>query len=124
MAALLRYLIVGGTALVVHLTVLQVLLRAQACAPTLASAIGFVVACAFNYTLQRLWVFRSDRSHASALPRYVAITTFMLGANIVTFTGLTEVGSPPLIAQTLTTGCIFVLNFIANRFFTFRVVSP
>ena len=124
MAAFLRYVIVGASALAIHLFVLQALLLMQACAPWIASAIGFIVACAFNYTLQRLWVFQSERSHAIALPRYVAITTFMLGVNTVLFATLFGFGLPPLVAQTLTTGCIFVLNFFANRRFTFGVKHP
>jgi putative flippase GtrA len=119
MAAFLRYVVVGGSALALHLAVLRGLLWTRACAPWAASAIGFVIACAFNYTLQRLWVFRSDRSHAVALPRYIAITTVMLGVNTVLFATLFGFGVPPLVAQTITTGCVFVLNFFANSRFTF-----
>jgi putative flippase GtrA len=114
-----RYIVVGGGALGIHLIVLQALLMARACEPWMASAIGFIVACTFNYTLQRLWVFASDRPHTVALPRYVAITTFMLGVNTILFAMLFGLGLPPLVAQTITTGCVFVLNFFANRRFTF-----
>ena len=124
MGAFFRYVVVGGTALGLHLIVLQALLVTHACAPWIASAIGFIVACTFNYTLQRLWVFRSGRSHAAALPRYVAITTFMLGVNTVLFATLFGFGVPPLVGQTLTTGCVFVLNFFANRRCTFGVRHP
>jgi putative flippase GtrA len=119
MAAFLRYVVVGGSALGLHLAVLQTLLWADACSAWAASAVGFVVACVFNYSLQRLWVFQSDRSHAVALPRYIAITTVMLGVNTALFAMLFGFGFPPLAAQTVTTGCVFVLNFFSNRHFTF-----
>jgi putative flippase GtrA len=124
MAAFLRYVIVGVAALGIHLVVLRTLLLADACAPWVASAIGFILACAFNYTLQRLWVFRSGRSHAVALPRYAAITIVMLGANTSLFAMLFGLGLPPLMAQTATTGCVFILNFFANRRLTFGVKHP
>jgi putative flippase GtrA len=124
MVAFLRYVVVGGGALGLHLSILQALLFVEACAPWIASAIGFVLACIFNYTLQRLWVFQSDRSHAIALPRYAAITTVMLGVNTILFAMLFGFGLPPLLAQTLTTGCVFVLNFFVNRRFTFGVANP
>ena len=117
--AALRYVVVGGTALAIHLMVLQLLLRMHACAPWMASAFGFIVARLLNYTLQRLWVFRSDRSHATALPRYVAITGVMMAVNTAAFAMLFACGLPPLPAQTLTTGGVFVLNFFANCRFTF-----
>jgi putative flippase GtrA len=103
--------------------VLQGLLVSDACSPWQASAAGFVIACAFNYSLQRLWVFQSNRSQVAALPRYVAITTVMLGINTMLFTALSESGLPPLVAQTVTTGCVFVLNFFGNRYFTFGALA-
>nr|WP_294546094.1 GtrA family protein [uncultured Rhodopila sp.] len=118
MAAFLRYAIAGGLALALHLIVLQSLLSI-ACPALPASAIGFVLACALNYTLQKLWVFRSSRAHAVALPRYVGITTVMLGVNTLLFGLLHGLGLAPLAAQTATTGCVFVLNFLGNRRFTF-----
>ncbi len=119
MTTFLRYVMVGSAALGVHLVVLQALLLAKACPPWMASAIGFVVACVFNYLLQRLWVFRSSRSHMIALPVYAAITTIMLGVNTVLFALLLGFGLPPLVAQTATTACVFVLNFFGNRHITF-----
>jgi putative flippase GtrA len=119
MAAFVRYSIVGGLAFALHLALLQILLLRAACPAWAASAIGFVLACVFNYALQRLWVFRCGRSHAVAALRYVAITTVMLGVNMVLFGLLYRLGLEPVVAQTITTGCVFVLNFHGNRRFTF-----
>lgn len=119
MTAFLRYIVVGSAALGVHLVVLQALLLTEICPPWMASAIGFVIACVFNYLLQRLWVFRSSRSHMIALPVYAAITTVMLGVNTALFTLFLGLGLPPLVAQTATTACVFVLNFFGNRHITF-----
>ena len=114
-----RYVLVGGTALLLHLAVIHALLAAAACDAWLASAIGFVLACAFNYAMQHVWVFRSTRPHAATLPRYFAVTGLMLCVNTALFTALYRAEIPPLAAQILTTGGVFVLNFLANRRFTF-----
>jgi len=124
MAAFLRYGIVGGFAFGLHLALLQILLLSAACPAWAASAIGFVLACVFNYALQMLRVFRSGRSNVVAVPRYMAITTVMLGVNIVLFVMLNRLGLKPVVAQTITTGCVFVLNFHGNRRFTFGGHRP
>lgn len=117
-----RYIAVGGTALGLHLLVLQLLLLAGTQASS-ASATGFVMACVFNYSMQRLWVFRSARSHKAALPRYVGITTAMLMVNTALFTLLYQAGVPPLAAQCVTTACVFLLNYFANRHVTFGATA-
>jgi putative flippase GtrA len=119
MTTFLRYVVVGSAALSIHLLVLQALLLAKACPSWTASAVGFVVACVFNYLLQRLWVFQSGRSHLIALPAYAAITTIMLGVNTTLFALLVGLGLAPLVAQTATTACVFVLNFLGNRHIIF-----
>jgi putative flippase GtrA len=124
MTPFLRYLVVGSGALGVHLVILEVLLLAGTHPPWIASAIGFVVACVFNYLLQRLWVFRSSRSHAITLPVYIAVTTIMLGVNTVLFVLLLRLSLPPLVAQTATTACVFILNFFSNRCITFGQRAP
>ncbi|HQT79781.1 MAG TPA: GtrA family protein [Rhodopila sp.] len=101
----------------------QALIWGRVCVPWTGSAIGFVAACGLNYTLQKLWVFRSSRSHTVTLPRYVAITTVMLGVNTALFSGLLSLGLLPVPAQLVTTGCVFVLNYLGNSRITFAVRS-
>jgi putative flippase GtrA len=114
------YFVVGGAAFVLHVAVLEGLLAYGFQPAWLASAIGFVVACLANFTLQRLVVFRSRRSLHSAAWRYAAVTLAMLGVNTILFSFLNSLlGVPPLAAQTVTTGSVFVLNFVCNRHFTF-----
>jgi putative flippase GtrA len=122
MGSFTRYVAVGGTALGLHLVVLRMLLLEGAQASA-ASATGFAIACIFNYSMQRLWVFRSARSHSAALPRYVAITTTMLVVNTALFTLLYQAGLPPSAAQIATTGCVFLLNYFANRHVTFGATA-
>jgi putative flippase GtrA len=117
--AFARYALTGGIALLLHLTVLEALLLGPLRSPEAATSIGFVAACAFNYTLQRQWVFGGSRSAAATLPRYAAVTLATLMLNVVLFAILVRCRLPPPVAQTTASGCVFVMNFHANRRLTF-----
>jgi putative flippase GtrA len=43
----------------------------------------------------------------------------MMAVNVSVFATLTASGLLPVVAQTLTTGCMFILNFYGSRRFTF-----
>ena len=70
--ALLRFLLVGGTATAMQYAVLVALVRWAGVGPTLASCIGFVLSAVLNYALNRRFTFRSQARHAQALPRFAA----------------------------------------------------
>jgi len=119
-AAFVRYVVAGSLAFATHLAVLEALMRLAGTVPWLATTVGFVLACVVNYSLQHAWVFRSARPHLAAGPRYIAVTLVMLGVNAALFSLLHgRAGLPPALAQALTTGGVFVLNFLCNRRFTF-----
>jgi putative flippase GtrA len=115
-----RYFVSGCAALGVQLAVLEGLLALRLLPPVPSSAVGFVLACAVNFTLQRQWVFRSERAVGAAGLRYVLVTAAMLGVNVAIFALLdAPIGLPPWLAQSLTTASVFILNFFCNRRFTF-----
>ena len=119
-----RYVVVGGTAFLLHVAILEVLLAAGLPSATAASAIGFVAACVVNFTLQRTVVFHSRRGWRMAALRYVVVTLAMLGVNTVIFFMLNAwLGVPPIAAQAVTTGAVFVLDFFCGRHFTFAVTA-
>ena len=122
MSAFARYIVAGGSAFAVHLAVLELLLTAGVAPAFLASAAGFVVACVVNYSLQRVWVFRSGRGLVDSAVRYAGVTVVMLAVNTALFALLQAgLGLSPALAQTFATGGVFVLNFFCNRSFTFGV---
>ena len=117
----IRFFISGSTALAVHLAVLALLVELHATNETLASGIGFLVAVVVNYTIQHRWVFEAEGNHSAHLPRYLLVTFITFAANLGLFwVALNLVGLWYPVAQVLTTGFIFILNFILNRQFTFK----
>ncbi len=119
-----RYVVVGGTAFLLHVAVLKGLLAAGLPSAVAASAIGFVAACVLNFNLQRTVVFRSSRGWQQAAWRYTVVTLVMLGVNTAIFSVLNgQFGLAPVAAQTITTGAVFIINFFCNRHFTFAAAS-
>ena len=115
-----RYLVSGGTAAATHFAVLIALVEAAAVEATVASAIGFVLACAVNYTLQYGFTFGSAVPHAVAGSRYAAVTSATLLVNTAIFWLLASmIGVPYVVAQVFATGVVVVLNFFINMHYTF-----
>ena len=118
-----RYFISGSTALIVHVAVLALLVELFAFNETVASGIGFVVAVLVNYTIQHTWVFEAEGNHGEHFPRYLLVTLITFSLNLGLFwmaVNVVEIWYP--LAQVLTTGIIFILNFLINRQFTFKAV--
>ncbi|MBN9221603.1 MAG: GtrA family protein [Mesorhizobium sp.] len=120
---IMRYGIVGLTAVAIHYAVLITLVELADMRKLVASIIGFCAAIPFNYYFQHRWVFRSRNDHSLALTRYMIVTTLGLAINSIVFhTGL-AVGLPYLLAQAVAILLVTAFNFIANRFYTFTAYS-
>lgn len=73
-----------------------------------------------SYFWNRYWTFRATGSHRQQVPRFVAVTTAVYGANAVLLELLIRHGIAPLIAQVV---CLFVttvLGFVGHRAWSFR----
>ena len=88
--------------------------------PTFAALAGYAVGGGVSYGLTRKHVFKSERSHRSAMVRFMVV---MAGGFLLT--GFTMwlfvdgLGVMPMVARVLTYGVVLVFNFLAHRFFTF-----
>lgn len=80
---------------------------------------GFCVGALVNYLIARRFVFRSDRPHRAALPRFglVAATGAAINTGIVA--GLSGAGLHYLAAQVVATVAVLVWNYLLNRAWTF-----
>ena len=115
-----RYLICGGLAAAIHLAILIVLVEFFGAPKMLASGFGFVIASIVNITIQRLFIFRSDRPVANILLRYSMVTLFTLALNqILFFIAIEYFAIPYTIAQILVIGILVIVNFGLNRAITF-----
>jgi putative flippase GtrA len=121
---MVRYGLVGLLAVAVHYTVLIGLVELDLLSKVPASIAGFCMATPVNYYFQHVWVFRSDRAHATALPRYLGVTSAGLAINALAFNAGLELGVPYLLAQAIAIALVTAFNFTANRFYTFSAEAP
>lgn len=88
--------------------------------PVVAGALaGFCVGALVNYLLARRFVFASDRPHAAALPRFMAVAAVGAVINTAVVAVLYGAGMHYLAAQVVATGVVLVGNYIANRHWIF-----
>lgn len=115
--------LVGLVATGIQYLVLYLLVIATHMAPTLASAIGYAFSASCAYMANHRLVFKSDRSHVQALPRFIVVVLTGLTINTLSMAFFLQYLSVHyLVAQGLATMVVFTWNFLANRFWTFASV--
>jgi putative flippase GtrA len=118
---LVRYGVAGGCAAATHLGTLTALVELAGERPVVASTVGYVLAVAVSYLLQRAWVFDRRGRHRRLLPRFLAVTGVGLALNTVVLGVGTEVLSLHYVAaQAVALVLIPVSNYLLNSLWTFR----
>jgi putative flippase GtrA len=89
--------------------------------PVTASALGWTLGAAMNYSLNYRFTFRSHQSHRQAAPRFavVAVTGLLLNTLLMAVE-VGPLGLHYLVAQTFATGTILCCNFMLSRTWAFR----
>jgi putative flippase GtrA len=119
-ARLLRYAISGGASAGTHFGVGLLCAEGLHLWPVVASTIGFAASIGVSYTLQHAWVFRSQRGHAVAGPKFLAVTAAAFALNtVVLWLGTTVLHGPYPVVQAIAIGLIPVLNYTLNSRWTF-----
>ena len=115
----LRYGLIGSGAALLQLSLLIIFVEFLHFDSLLASTAALAISVVVNYGLQRHFTFRSKSRHVIAGPRFVVLTLITLSANALLFSAMSTV-FPYLLAQIITTGTIFPINYYLNKTFTFR----
>ena len=109
---LARFCAVGLSGFVVNLGVYALLVR--------GATGSFLVAVTSNYTWNRLWTFRHQRGHVGYQGlRFLVVSTFALGANLLVLYLLVELGVDKLPAQAAAIVLVTPLNFVGNKLWSF-----
>ncbi len=118
---LLRSAVAGGGATAFLMVLLYLFVDVAGQPEVASSMVAFTIAHATNYLLQYHFAFRSTRGHRSALMRFLAVSALTLTLNYVLYSWLVGL-MHYMLAQALTIGVIFVVNFFLNRHFAFAPV--
>lgn len=114
------FLVVGGFATGLQYAIMALLMTLAGLPALTASNIGFAISAVVNYLLNAKLTFRSERSHASTLPRFAVTAALGLGINSLLLSLLIAAGLHPAPAQILATGGVLIWNYTLNALWTFK----
>ena len=86
-----RFILVGGAATLAHAVMLLIFVELGGLNPTLANLFAFICAFFVSYLGHKRFTFRSDASHASALPGFLLAALAGLVVNVGLFAVLSDV---------------------------------
>lgn len=116
----LRYGVTGGLATGFHYLWLLSLVEFWAWPASAATAVGAVFGALLAYFLNRHWTFSSRKSHATALPRFLAVALFSAGFNaLLVWIGVELLLWHYLPVQLLSTLFLVSLGYWLNLNWTF-----
>jgi putative flippase GtrA len=115
----LRFLMVGGTATIVHTGVLYLLVQFGHLKPFLATSIGFCCGVTVSYILNSHFTFKTGIALNFRFLRFLAVTGVGFLLNSVIFTTLHNAGVMYLLAQLTATAIVVFWNFFGSRLLVF-----
>lgn len=118
--SLASFLVVGGFATGLQYAIMALLMALAGVPALAASNTGFAISAVANYLLNAKLTFRSERSHASTLPRFAITAALGLGINSLLLSLLIAAGMHPAPAQILTTAGVLIWNYTLNALWTFK----
>jgi putative flippase GtrA len=115
-----RYLIIGGLSFAVDVGVLFVAHGMLDVLLPVATTAAFLTSFAVNFGLNRVWSFGSRSPVGRQLVRYVTLVAVNTMLTVLLVSGLAAIGVQYLVAKTVATAGLIVLNYAAYRMWVFR----
>ena len=121
-----RFVLVGGVATLVHVSFALLALHAAGAAPHLANLCGFIVAVVFSYVMHSRVTFRHGGSGkgkgtgGSVLPRFALVASLGFVVSSGAVSGFLALGLAESLAVPLAALVVPVASYLANRFWVFR----
>lgn len=116
---LLRFLVGGGSAVLVDYLLYRVFLRIEI-VPTKAKAFSFFCGAVVGFVINKVWTFERHGFAIEEIGRYVLLYSISAGINTMTYQGLCWVLKREGLAFLGATGVSTILNFLGQKFFVFR----
>jgi putative flippase GtrA len=115
------YLGAGGIATAAHYATMIALVELLGAIPIVATGSGFAVGAAVKYWLNYIVVFRSDREHSIAVPRFAATLAVLFVGNLAAFWVFQQyLGLHYVVAQVLTTCAMIPPGYLMSRLWVYR----
>ena len=116
---LLRFLVGGGSAVVIDFVTYRLLMLAGL-GRSLSKAASYVLGAAVGFVINKRWTFESKEFSPGEILRYIVLYAFTAGANTLVNKAVLFIIPSELFAFLCATGMSTVLNFLGQKFFVFR----
>jgi putative flippase GtrA len=116
----LRYLSVGALSAGLDLGILVLAREAAGLSLGVATTIAFWTALAVNFSLNRVWVFRTGGSISRSFLRYMIIVAYNYVLTMVIVLGATSLGIAYPIGKVMAIGAVAVWTFLLYQRWVFR----
>jgi putative flippase GtrA len=116
-----RFAVVGGIGFGTDIALLWLLHGLAHMWLPLATALAYLVAFAISFVLSREWVFPDAGGMRRQLYRYLWLVAGVLLLTVAGVQALVWLGVPYLIAKLLTSGVVALVNYVASRWWVFRI---
>lgn len=117
----LRYAVAGLVAAAIYFLSVMLLVERAAIAPVPAAIAATIIVIVSSYTINRAFVFETNRTHTSAFTRFVVASLLGIGLNAALMHLATVVFAWPYLAgAALSTVVVPPMNFVVNYFWAFR----
>lgn len=114
---ILRFLVGGGSAVVVDFLVYTGL--SAVWSPSPSKAVSYVAGAAVGFLINKFWTFESKRFRLSEVGRYVVLYATSALANTLVNRVVLTLTVSTLFAFLCATGVSTILNFLGQKFFVF-----
>lgn len=117
----LRYLFTGLTSVAIYVGGAALGHRVLGIDATIANVVAYLIATAYNYTLNFYWSFRTTRSHTEAAWRYLALSgTGVVLNSIYVDVAMRYLGLPLEVAAITFSAAWPLVSFLGMRYWAFR----
>lgn len=117
--SLLRFIIVGGSATLLHYLIMTFLIYLIGTKADIASSTGYIISTIYNYWANSRYAFGGGHIHRRSLPRFLMVASIGLAINqIILLTGL-FFSLSIIAAQLSATALVFLWNYLVNATWTF-----
>lgn len=119
---LLRFLVGGGSAVIVDFILYRVLVHFGVDLSA-SKAISYVAGAAVGFVLNKFWTFECKKLSITEVLRYILLYACSAVANTVVNLVVMGVTSITIFAFLCATGVSTIINFLGQKFFVFRQVD-
>jgi putative flippase GtrA len=115
-----RFIVIGAASFAVDVGALYAAHGVLRIWLPLATTLAYAAAFAVNFSLNRLWAFRSTVNVTGQVARYLVLTGANYVATVAIVTGLAAAGLHYLIAKIAAAALIAAVNYVLYRAWVFR----